>query len=180
MKSNIVIAILGIVIITSLMLNKKSLFRNKVIEDFNVLNDISYKTDTLQFEFIDSTIYNKLFYEDGVQKILIFRYFENECFQCIVDDIDLIANWHFADVEKNHVVLIPNMPRNRNDSILISSTIKNLNYIGVEDSIIDINNIKKKYFAILDRECNVNYLFYPDKRHPIKTEKFFEIIESFF
>jgi hypothetical protein len=118
MIRNIVTAILGMVIIASLMLNKEFLFGNIFDEDVKVYDDISYKTDTLQFNFIDSTIHDELFYKNRVQKVLIFRYFENECFRCVVDDIDLIENWHYADVENNHVVLLPNMPKTKNDSIL--------------------------------------------------------------
>lgn len=43
-----------------------------------------------------------------------------------------------------------------------------------------INNIERKYFAILDANGNVNYLFYPDKRYPLKTKQYLKIVRNFF
>ena len=141
---------------------------------------MKYYFKAIPFNSFHSILFNEIFNKNGFQKVLVFRYFGNECFGCIVDNIEFILNWHFADVENNHVVLLPNMPRTIQDSILINSTVKGLKFIWLVDSILNVENCGKKYFAILDDKGNVNYLFYPDSRFPMKTEKYFEIIKPLF
>lgn len=120
------------------MFYNKSIFINNIDENAEIINEILFQSDSMQFISFDSIFLNEIFYKNGFQKVLVFRYFGNECFSCIVDNIEFILKWHFADVENNHVVLLTNMPRTIQDSILISSTAKGLKFIGLEDSILKI------------------------------------------
>ena len=65
MMKNIAIAILIIAIITSLMFYNKSIFINNIDENAEIINEILFQSDSMQFISFDSILFNEIFNKNG-------------------------------------------------------------------------------------------------------------------
>lgn len=111
-------------------------------------------------------------------KKLIYRYFNKECYKCVVSDIHLIRSWQNRLGKKN-ILVLPNAPKDRNSKIVLESTLTDINYYPVneKDFTIDYLNEKEyRYFALVDSSGNLSNIFMPQAIFPELTEKYFEFI----
>lgn len=109
---------------------------------------------------------------------LIYRYFNKECFKCVVSDIHLIRCWQ-SKLGKRNILVFPNAPKDRNSKIVLESTLNGIIYYPVneKDFAIDYLNEKEyRYFALVDSSGHLSNIFMPQAIFPELTEKYFEFI----
>ncbi|MCF8360950.1 MAG: hypothetical protein K9H26_19535 [Prolixibacteraceae bacterium] len=113
---------------------------------------------------------------------MIYRYFNKECYKCVLADLDLIKKWG-SKIGFENIIVLPNIPKNKNEKILLQTTLENLFYYSVECSNFRIDpgsKIDQRFFAIIDRNGFAKFIFFPQSNNIDISNEYFESMSIMF
>jgi hypothetical protein len=150
-------------------LSKLNLIVTQVLEEKIFLYVNSYIKEINKKNLPDSVYANN-------EKILVYRFFKNECEKCVINDLSLVMK----ELNKNELskfLIINNKAKNREEKISKFNMLQKFNFISVEDSILKISKfdtLYHRYFAVLDNSGYLSKIFFPDNNFDMLTTEYLQ------
>lgn len=114
--------------------------------------------------------------------MLIYRYTKDMCRTCYQEDLAELYKFQ-QKVGRNRILIIPAFEDNRSDVIQLRHELKNFNYVNIPaDSMFtpvnQLNGIIQRYFAVINHEGKIEFMFFPQLGQCEITRKYFEKVEK--
>ena len=127
---------------------------------------------------------NRIFFHDKTENktsILIYRYSKYMCESCIQEDLQEIEFFQ-KEIGKEKILLLPAYPNNRAGMIELSNVLAKFNYVNIpsDSLLIPLQNgdFLQRYFAIIDRDGNLNMVFFPRNGEKNLTRIYFSEVKK--
>ena len=167
-------------LIHKLQLENKTL-ENKLLVHKNHISSM-LESEGLQLDrnlFLISETFDTLKLKDLVksQQILIFRYTELNCDDCVNSQVKNIVE--LINIYKiDQIAFFTNY-----EEALHLSNFKRLNQLQIKiykikNLGINIENLNTPYFFLLNKDCKIEHVYIPDKNNNELTQSFFKLISS--
>jgi len=146
---------------------------------------------SLQTILIDHVLYIPKAYhvhdnytEQLLNRTLIYRYSQNSCAPCYLEDIFELDELGKIIGRDNMLILPAYTEYDRNSRITINSEVRGLNYRNIPpDSLpLPINKAGEhlRYFAVIDEHGDVGMVFFPTRGRQDLTRLYFKEVERYF
>lgn len=187
-SNNLIIFLLSAIVIllalyvfqwrTTNMYNKEIYIQNQAMD--NILKKFVYYQDAnvdISLENLDSCTFS-------TKNILIYRFAEDMCDECIQQDLKELYSFQQI-VGKHRVLILPAYDEKRNNHIFLSNILAKFKFKNISDSIIGFPIHRKsgefaRYMAYVDANGKITSIFYPTKFERSLTQIFLHVMECKF
>ena len=114
--------------------------------------------------------------------LLFYRYSQFICDGCVQDDLDLLDSL-VAKIGKEHILVLPAFPNNKENRLRLRNRLAKFNFINIPIEDFDIplecnSNLQKRYFAYINKDRIIEFVFFPEREKPQLTKHFFSEIKE--
>lgn len=144
------------------MITKEELIDDYVIGSSSIVSE---------FQNAQSSILDSL--SQFKYPILIYTYPEKECITCVHEDLMQIRLFQ-QKVGKEKICIFSLFSENRNNIIRLNSEL----YFCNHKNISTLSNMRQRFFALINKNGNIEKVFIPQKNMPELLERYFYYIEN--
>lgn len=117
-----------------------------------------------------------------VRNVLIYRFKDDMCDECIDQDLGELYNFQ-CKVGKKCILILPAYKKNRGNDIFLSNRLDHFVYKNISDSIIGFPLNQKtgqfiRYLAYIGEDGKISSIFFPIKFEQQLTQIYLHVLES--